>query len=247
MKRYLWLTFYLVWLVLLSYSFFYLSPNWKKILNSLNNVPKIQWLPDINTGNIEQISAIKNDTKNVLTNTWNESDALVKTGSDLDINSDEIDLDIKDENAEKQIVTWEKIEDLSQEEQVEVIPDSIYVWLAEGSLVETWVFDNLYSNLWLTGPIYQMDWKKLYLQKIKSVDYLTEKTNIKQLIQKIWGSIKETNLFWDKQLFVNPDKYYWKVVIMLVEYNGSLYLITLPYNNYKQYKKYIQDVLFVKN
>ena len=244
MKRYLWLTFYFVWLVLLSYSFFYLSPSWKKILNSLNTVPQIQWLPDIDTGNI---SEVKDNKKEVVVNTWTNNLTGELTGVNSGIVSDNTIWNIEMKNNNNQIVTWTNLVNTWEEQKVEVIPDSIYVWLAEGSLVKTWVFDNVYSVLWLTGPIYQMDWKRVYLQKIKSVDYLTEKTNINQLIQKIWGNIKETNLFWDKQLFVNPDKYYWKIVIMLVEYNGSLYLVTLPYNDYKQYKNYIQDVLFVKN
>ena len=53
-------------------------------------------------------------------------------------------------------------------------------------------------------------------------------------------------MFWDKQLFVNPDIFYKKEVIMLVEYKRKVYFVVLPYIKYYDYKKFIKDILFVK-
>ena len=95
-------------------------------------------------------------------------------------------------------------------------------------------------------PTYKIEDKEIYIKEINSVDYESEKTNISKLIQKIWGNFVETNLFWDKQLFVNPDLYYKKESIIFIEYKQKLYMLVLPYEKYSKYKKFIKEILFVK-
>ena len=130
----------------------------------------------------------------------------------------------------------------------QIIPNKIYVWLAEAKLVSWSNYDDIFSLFNLEKyPTYKVDGKEIYFKQLKSIDYKTEKANINQLIQEIWGNIVETNLFGDKQIFINPDLYYKKVVIMLVSYGQKVYFVTLPYSKYKQYKLFLKNVLFVNS
>jgi len=108
-------------------------------------------------------------------------------------------------------------------------------------------YDDIFEILWIWDlPKYKIEGKDIYVKKLDSVDYESEKVNIEQLIQKIWGNIANVNWFWDKQLFVNLDPYYKKDSISLVEYKWNVYIMVLPYNKYYEYEKVIKEFLFNK-
>jgi len=235
MKKYLGLTLYFVWLVLMSYTFFYFSGKYQKLKAPIQTV---------NTGNQE---SLQNQTSD---NQVSENTQIEQTAIQDDVLSG-LNLDLEPQTGNNQDFIEEVFTGnvLSGEENKKLtIESKLWIGQATGDLVPTTPYDDIYEILWYGKlPAYQILGKDLYLKKLKSVDYEEEKSNINQLIQKIWGNVKETNLFGDKQLFVNPDIYYQKVVIMLVEYNGKLYLVTLPYNDYHKYKDYLKNVLFVNH
>jgi len=246
MKKYIGLTIYFVWLVLLSYTFFYFSNKSKDIKQIVTYQQKEKmndswsekldlWKKDDNSSwNNQQVEEKSNDVLSgidnlqVVANTWEEDTVLKET-------SDES--------------TWSNNQYFSWNDTLSsVIPDKIYVWLADAKLVSGSNYDDVFTLFNVDKyPTYKVSWKEIYFKQLKSIDYNTEKNNIDQLIQEIWGNIVETNLFWDKQLFVNPDLYYKKVVIMLVSYDWKVYFVTLPYSKYQKYKPFLKNVLFVNS
>jgi len=235
MKKYLGLTLYFVWLVLMSYTFFYFSGKYQKLKAPVQTV---------DTGNQENLQNQTSDSQ------LSES---IQTGQ-VDTTDDVLSglsLDLEPQTGDSQDFTGELFTGnilTGEKNEKPTIETKLGIGQATGDLVPTTPYDDIYEILWYGKlPAYQIPGKDIYLKKLNSVDYEEEKSNINQLIQKIWGNVKETNLFGDKQLFVNPDIYYQKVVIMLVDYNGKLYLVTLPYEDYHKYKDYLKNVLFVNH
>jgi len=234
MKKYIGLTLYFMGIVLLSYSFFYASGKWKK--TSLANSEDLSWFVQTTSGQTdnEDLSVVDIETwDNQTTQTFftGEEDITSQTGDSWEV------------EVSSNFSSWDKILTGNQQQQTTGLK------LGDQDLTEIdfTPYDDIYEILGYGDlPAYQVPGKDIYIKQLKSVDYTEEKSNINQLIQKIWGNIKQTNLFGDKQLFVNPDIYYQKVVIMLIEYNGKLYLVTLPYDKYQQYKGYLKNVLFTK-
>jgi len=244
MKRYIWLTIYFVWLVLLSYTFFYFS-------NKSNNLRKIVNISQ-KSGNVLPVDTLS--WKKVLS--WSKKDNFfweeLLDSWDLNKISTWFDeLYVVETNTWSNISeTWNNLstDNAKTNDTQNIIPDKIYVWLAEAKLVSGSNYDDIFSLFNLEHyPTYKISEKDIYLKQLKSIDYETEKNNINQLIQEIWGNIKEVNLFWDKQAFINPDLYYKKVVIMLVSYDDKVYFVVFPYSRYKDYKSFLKNVLFINS
>lgn len=240
MKKYIWVSLYFVWIVLLSYAFFYSSWKWEQLKNQDFSVEvKESW-------NVQKTVAKQNQDNNILKankltyseNTWDK------------LNNIKIKPVLEEEKAI--VLTWDKAEKFTQMQEDSQtkkndVKKEIIVWKIKLSYVNDVPYVDIYELLWYAdGNFYQVPWKNIYLKQLKSVDYEKEKNNISQLIQKGLGNIKETNLFGDRQMFVNLDAYFKKVVIMLVSYNGKLYLVTLPYDKYYIYKSYLASDLFAK-
>ena len=234
MKKYIGLTLYFMGIVLLSYSFFYASGKWKK--TSFIDSENLSWLVQTTSGQTDN-----EDLSIVDLETWDNQTTQTFFTGDEDITSQTG--DSWEVEVSSNFSSWDKILTGNQQQQTTGLK------LGDQDLTEIdfTPYDDIYEILGYGDlPAYQVPGKDIYIKQLKSVDYTEEKSNINQLIQKIWGNIKQTNLFGDKQLFVNPDIYYQKVVIMLIEYNGKLYLVTLPYDKYQQYKGYLKNVLFTK-
>ena len=151
-------------------------------------------------------------------------------------------VEIKNENS---VLTW-NIENVITT-SLDKANNKLVIWNIILNVVDDDTYDDIFDLLWYPDlPKYKIDGKKIYIKKINSIDYEAEKVNIKQLVQKIWGNIAEVNWFWDKQLFVNLEPYYKKISISLVEYDGSLYFMILPYDKYYEYEKTIKKFLFYK-
>jgi len=237
MKKYVWVSLYFVWLVMLSYTFFYFSWKWKQLeVQSSVIETKNNW-------DLQNIISKENKSNK------DKNDKLTKTNkSNAKLNELE-DVKVEPVLEKKEVSKWSKKswENAVGVNEKDSLKKELIIWKVKLSYVKNIPYMDIYELLWYTGDgYYQVPWKDIYLKQLKSIDYESEKNNINQLIQKVWGNIKQTNLFGDKQLFVNIDVYFKKVVIMLVSYNGKLYLITLPYNNYSAYKSYLNNDLFVK-
>jgi len=234
MKKYIGLTLYFMGIVLLSYSFFYASGKWKK--TSFIDSENLSWLVQTTSGQTdnEDLSVVDIETwDNQTTQTFftGDEDITSQTGDSWEV------------EVSSNFSSWDKILTGNQQQQT----TGLKLGDQDLTKIDFTPYDDIYEILGYGElPAYQVPGKDIYIKQLKSVDYTEEKSNINQLIQKIWGNIKQTNLFGDKQLFVNPDIYYQKVVIMLIEYNGKLYLVTLPYDKYQQYKGYLKNVLFTK-
>ena len=240
MKKYIWVSLYFVWLVMLSYTFFYFSWKWKQLETQKSVV-------EIESGLNSQNTIVKESKTNKNENT--EDDRLTKTHKSNDKLNELEDIKVEPVLEKKETSKWlkESWENAAKISKKDSLKKELIIWKVKLSYVKYIPYMDIYELLWYTGDgYYQVPWKDIYLKQLKSIDYESEKNNINQLIQKVWGNIKQTNLFGDKQLFVNIDVYFKKVVIMLVSYNGKLYLITLPYNNYSAYKSYLNNDLFVK-
>ena len=209
MKKYVWLTLFLMGALFLVYlMFFTFHKNVDN--NSLNTWNNITW-------NIENKVAVNEsyDIANENLYQWEQQDSQ---NNDTIVNTPEKEND-------NELVIW-----------------NITLYRTDDNR-----YDNIFELLWVSElPKYKIEWKDIYVKKLDSVDYETEKVNIGQLIQKIWWNIAEVHWFWDKQLFVNLDPYYKKDSISLVEYNGNLYYMVLPYDKYYEYKKVIKEFLFNK-
>ncbi len=234
MKKYIGLTLYFMGIVLLSYSFFYISGKWKK--TSFANSENLSWLVETTSGQTDN-----EDLSIVDLETWDNQTTQTFFTGDEDITSQTG--DSWEVEVSSNFSSWDKILTGNQQQQT----TGLKLGDQDLTKIDFTPYDDIYEILGYGElPAYQVPGKDIYIKQLKSVDYTEEKSNINQLIQKIWGNIKQTNLFGDKQLFVNPDIYYQKVVIMLIEYNGKLYLVTLPYDKYQQYKGYLKNVLFTK-
>ncbi len=232
MKKYLWITMYFVWLVLMSYSFFYFSGKRKKFI-IIKSSDKIEKKVDVS-----------NNTNNYVT-TWS-----ITSNHNKDNNESISWFDIVLKKIENDDFTWENLSwsnNLDKKKEVD-INKMVKIWKVVWQLVNKTSYDDIFELLWYwKTPTYKIKNKYIYIKILKTVDYENEKNNINQLIQKIWGNIKETNLFGDKQIFINPDIYYGKTVIMLVKHMWKLYFVVLPYKYYKEYKLYLSGVLFTNN
>ena len=250
MKKYIWLTIYFIGLVWLSYTFFYLSGNeWVNIKDDskqkvLDN-KKIASENKSNIGNI--IDNIKNEKKLSAEQTWNIKDKIkniekIQNKKVASGDKEQKILDDKEKN-DQQIID----NDQNTENKVKNIElEDIYIGLAHLKLLKDSKYEDIYSILGLNKlPLYKIEDKNIYIKELKSIEYEDEKNNIKKLVQKIWGNIIETNLFGNKQLFVNIDVYYKKQSIILVLYDWKTYLLVLPYKKYQDYKSYLKEVLFV--
>jgi len=219
MKKYIWLTIYMIGIVWISYTFFYLSKSNEKIKDSNQHF-------------------ILDDTKKNIDNTWNVVLNKIDKKNLFNIETGIV------ENYIDNNIKWNTSGNVLNEDQNNT--KNIYIGLTYWTLVKDSKYEEIYSILWLDNlPLYKIEKKDIYIKKLESIEYEEEKNNIKQLIQKIWGNIVETNLFWYKQLFVNIDFYYKKESIILVSYDWKTYILIIPYLKYKDYKSYLKDFLFV--
>lgn len=229
MKRYIWLTIFFVWLVMLSFLFANISHKNYHIINQ-------------NTWSNNGRKTIKN--QNISNNTKNnkKQNNLVK---DLTWGNTNKQNNFKIIPIHKQENTWNKID--SQSNKVEkIIPDNLYIWLSSATLVKDSKFEEVFALFGLDNiPLYKVENKEIYIKQL-SWDYDKIKKNFDNIIKKVWWNDVETDLYGDKQTFFNPDIYYKKDVIMLVKYEKNNYLVVLPYKNYEKYKKFIKETLFVK-
>jgi len=213
-KKYIWLTIYLVWIILLSYMFFLFSNNHKyKQVHKLNKI------------NIK---------------TWNIITKPINTWDDLNSTIEEISNNLWEKTSNDTWTNDEKIEN--------IIPKTMVIWNIELILAENdTTYDDIFDLLWLSDfPKYKVKWKKIYIKKLDSIEYENEKSIISKLIQKMWWDIAEVNWFGDKQMFANFDAYYKNDSISLVEYDGNIYVMILPYNKYYEYENTIKKFLFIK-
>jgi len=230
MKRYIWLTIFFVWLVMLSFLFSNISKNNNKKSITKNNIQKI-W-------QTKKEKNLKNDHQNDFKkkNIWNK----IKKENKKEVNND---FDIIPVHNSKN--TWNNT-NIQKENTQKIIPDNLYIWLSSAQLLKDSKFEEIFTLFWLDNiPLYQIEKKEIYIKQL-SWNYKDIKTNFENIIKKIWGNDVETNLFWDRQTFFNPDIYYKKDVIMLIYYEKSNYLVVLPYKKYWDYKKFIKETLFEK-
>jgi len=251
MKKYIWLTIYFIGLVWLSYTFFYLSGN--KLINIKNNSKQTildnKKVVSENKDNIVDIIDNIEDKKKLSDEqSWNIEDKIKnieKIQNKKLMSGDKIQKKLDDkENTDKKIIDNNQ----NKEDKEKNIPlENIYIGLWHWTLVRDSKYEDIYSILWLSKlPLYKIEDKDIYIKELKSIEYEDEKNNIERLIHKIWGNVIKTNLFGDKQLFVNPDIYYKKQSIILVLYDWKVYLLVLPYKKYQDYKNYLNEVLFVR-
>ena len=251
MKKYIWLTIYFIGLVWLSYTFFYLSGN--KWVNTKND-SKQKILDDkkVASGNKNNIGNIIDNIKNKKElsdeQTWNIENKIknikkIQNEKVASGNKEQKILDDKEKNDQQTIDNNQNTE--NKEKNIPL--ENIYIGLWHWTLVKDGKYEDIYSILWLSRlPLYKIEDKDIYIKELKSIEYEDEKNNIERLIHKIWGNVIKTNLFGDKQLFVNPDIYYKKQSIILVLYDWKVYLLVLPYKKYQDYKNYLKEVLFVR-
>lgn len=148
-------------------------------------------------------------------------------------------------------LTWDEIigniQTSNSWENFSATKEFIFIGLAQANLYSWDKYNDIFSLFELDNiPTYKIEWKEIYIKKLNSIEYKDEKNIIGRLIQKIWGNMVQTNIFGEKQTFINIDLFYKKEVLMLVEYDWKLYFVILPYKLYHQYKKFLKEVLFVK-
>ncbi len=236
MKKYIGLSLYLVWLILLSYTFFYFSPKKQEFLSLIISNQK-----HVKNASLSQITGnfleTKADEKKTSENFTGKN---LSSGSETILSGQQTN-SVINENLEIKPLTWMH---LNQNSEEPLLSSFSGIDLKKVSVSP---YDDIFQLLGYTsGIIYQVSWKDIYIKKLKSVDYDQEKNNINQLIQQIWGNVKSLNLYGDKQSFVNIDVYYGKVVIMLISYKGNNYLVIMPYGVYKENRDYLKKVLFAK-
>jgi len=227
MKRYIWLTIFFVGLVMLSFLFSNISKKNNITWNNItwNNITKKEPTKK------KEIISNNNETNLEKNSTWNNTE---KKEDNFDI--------IPVHNNQN---TWDNT-DTQTEESEKIIPDNLYIWLSNAKLLKDSKFEEIFALFWLDDiPLYKVENKEIYIKQL-SWDYKDIKTNFDNIIKKVWGNDVETNLFWDKQTFFNPEIYYKKDVIMLISYEKTNYLVVLPYKNYWNYKKFMKETLFVK-
>jgi len=224
MKKYIWITLFLIGAIILSYMIYFSHKKDNEDVKLSENTIKIDDSKnkEIKNNNILQDSWNNESIDDVLQGSWNNEKLVNNFTWENDL---KIEVDTWNKEKEETLVVWNLVLKLAKDKTYDDIFDRLGIW---------------YLNK------YKVEWKKIYIKKIDSVDYEEEKVNIQQLIQKIWGNIAEVNWFWDKQLFVNLDPYYKKDSISLVESNGKLYYMILPYDKYYEYKKVIKEFLFNK-
>lgn len=222
MKRYIWLTMYFIWLVLISYTFFYYS--------SKDNLQK-----DVENPTKENISQTQKENQEIQKQNIENQDEKNNTENQTNI-----------ENISWDFVRAENLENWELKQKQESIFMTIEIWDETLNLIEDKSQETLYEILWVTDfPTYKTNEKEIYIKKLKSIEYEDKKDNIERLIQRIWENIVNSNLFGEKQLFVNIKWYYKSTSIMLVKYQWETYIVVFPYEKYENYKKFFEEVLFI--
>jgi len=228
MKKYIWITLYLIWLVFLSFLFFLHSKsnNTKNITNNNISGTKIQW------------NNVKLTEKKENRNTWNSiSKQIDKELENKNIKIEKNRKDIQKEDHKKQNIEKNKNE----------LPEFLFIWFSQLNLQKDTKYEEIYNIINIKWKwIYKVEEKEIYIKPLENNDYNSIKNKIWQIINKIWWNIISTNLFWDKQYFINPDIYYKKQVIMLINFDWKNYLVALPYKKYQLYKKFIKEKIFNK-
>ncbi len=232
MRKYIWLTIFFVWLVILSFLFSNISKKGKNtnISNTTtwnNNSRKKIKQKTIKTNNNKQTKIVQNITWNI-TNKKKDNFNIIPVHNKQN--------------------TWDNTNNQSQKtnKTKKIIPDNLYIWLASATLVKDSKYEEVFTLFWLDNiPLYKTENKEIYIKQL-SWNYKQIKSNFDNIIKKIWGNDVETNLYGDKQTFFNPQVYYKKDVIMLISYEKSNYLVVLPYKNYWKYKIFMKETLFVK-
>ena len=238
MKRYIWLTIFFVWLVMLSFLFSNISKKDNKNTNKQNTTTWNNNRKPIKSQNIsnkindnqvkEQNNYISHKKSNITQNkTWNNTEKKQDNFNIVPVHN--------------KPTTWNKINKTEK-----IIPDDLYIWLSDAKLIKDSKFEEIFTLFWLDNiPLYKIENKEIYIKQL-SWDYKNIKNNLNNIIKKVWGNDVETDLFGDKQTFFNPEIYYKKDVIMLIFYEKENYLVVLPYKNYWKYKKFMKETLFVK-
>lgn len=230
MKKYIWITLYLIWLVFLSFLFFLHSKH--------NNTNKIT-----NNNISETKNTTKNNNKIEKTTKLTEKEKTWNTWSNI---SNKIDKELENKDIEIEKNTKEDKKEPIKKEKTE-LPEFLFIWLTQLNLQKDTRYEEIYNiiNVKWKG-IYKVEEKDIYLKPLDNNDYNSVKDKISKIINKIWWNVISTNLFWDKQCFINPDIYYKKQVIMLINFDWKNYLVVLPYKKYKNYKKIIKEKIFSK-
>ncbi len=247
MKKYIWITMYFIGLVWFSYTFFYISWNNKQNLDNSQKESKSNVLDE----KIEDKS-INEIVDNITNNNKEEKQQIqdieknIEKNIELKDNWKQITWDNTEIKNNKQNTTGNNNQYVENNNIENIELEYIYIGLTKWKLVKDSRYEDIYNILNLSElPLYKIEDKDIYIKELKSIEYEEKKSNMSELIQKIWGNIIETNLFWNKQLFVNIDVYYKKQSIMLVSYEWKTYVLILPYEKYQDYKKYLKEFLFV--
>lgn len=244
MKIYIWLTLYFIWLIWISYTFFFITKKENNI--KLENTQNKEFSKK--EKNTIQNNVKNQEEKNSIININKKIDELKKFEDKNSFQEIKENKQKKEEIKEKE--KKEKEEEIkenkeNEKEDKDKEKENIKIWKGNAILTESSWYKNIFSGLKIqTNETYKIKDKKIYIKILNSIDYEDKKTNISGLIQKIWGNIVETNIYWEKQLFINIDKYYKKEVIMLVKHNSKTYLLIIPYEQYQNYKKYLKEILF---
>ena len=232
MKKYIWITLYLIWLVFLSFLFFLHSKH-----NNTNKIIK-------NTTKNNSIIEIKNTNKK--NNKIEDNIKLTEKEETWNNISNKIEKELENKDIEIKNTIKENKKEPIKKEKTE-LPEFLFIWLTQLNLQKDTKYEEIYNiiNVKWKG-IYKVEEKDIYLKPLENNDYDSVKNNISKIINKIWWNIISTNLFWDKQCFINPDIYYKKQVIMLINFDWKNYLVVLPYKKYQLYKKFIKEKIFSK-
>jgi len=241
MRKYIGLTIFFVWLVWLSFRFAFSS--WKIQFKKDFSDTKLTNIQNKNT-KIDEKATNKNtynkENTNNLNNTWNNLD----TWDNLDTWNNNTWNNLNNKNEEFKVIPVNKKKHIST--KIKIIPEHLYIWLTKANLVKDSKYEEIYALFKLDKiSLYKIENKEIYVKQL-SWNYLNIKNKLQNIIQQIWGNIAETNLYGNKQVFLNPNIYYKKYSIMLVKYWQNNYLITFPYNKYSSYKNFMKNVLFVE-
>lgn len=254
MKKYIGITIFLVSLIVASFWIALSSGKLKININTQENkIKKSNTKTNLTKldNKVDKQDNTKENNKteiNVNYNSWDISEQENIESENIESGNTK-NIDSKNKSKEDTLLNNKNIDNSEQNHKVKNSPkEFLFIWLSQANLYTWNKYKDIFSMLELENiPTYKIENKDIYIKELNSIEYKDEKNIISQLIQKIWGNIVETNLFWDKQLFVNPDIFYKKEVIMLVEYEWKLYLVVLPYKKYHEYKKFIKEVLFIKS
>lgn len=267
-KQYIGVFIFLFAILLLVYALYYFLGTGKEDIDDMKAIMAGEVRPSSDDEDFEAMLEVENDEmtdeeiiNDLFADSGDDSVSDIEEDENLDEDLDEdlfASLEEEEENEdivaivpEEEIVEEEEptVVEIVEEEPIEspewypndvVIWDAIWLLVNESELIQ---IRNIYEILWFENdyPVYSFD-GDIMITGLSDKVYEDEYDRITGIINMLDGTVAQTNLFGQKQFFINIPTYYKKKVVMFVESRMVNYIVILDYDIYQEKKEFLGNL-----